>query len=255
MLKDLNVIITRPIKQAAALNGKLLNLSAIPHVIPMLKITLLPLTKKQIEEINHYDCLIFTSQHAAHSIAPQLHIQLRNQVAAIGEGTAKALNNYSIPIHLQPTENFSSEGLLDLDYFSTPRNKKILILGGEGGRLYLEEELTKRGACVQKCAAYRRELPEIRDEDIYQATTLQKPIILSTSCESLQNLITVIEKLQLQDWLQRTHLLVISERMRQFALIRKLSPNRLLCARNATDDAILESLIKWYPSARITTRP
>ncbi len=249
MLENLNVVITRPMDQSISLKNKVQALGGVPHVLSTLEIIPLPQDKRMLKifsDINHYDMLIFTSRNAVNQAAPYFTEKVKTRIAAIGPGTADALIKYSLPVHLMPIAEYNSENLMALPYFQSIQGKRILLVSGKGGRTYLEEELSKRQAIVEKIAVYRRELPDVSLDRISAITTLTNVIIISTSCESFQNLITLMRGFKKQNWLYATPILIISQRMRHYALTQELQANLMILAKNGTDEAILERLIKWY---------
>lgn len=161
------------------------------------------------------------------------------KIAAVGAGTAKALQLAKLPVDVYPIESWSSEGLLDLPAFSALSGQTVGLFQGEGGRETLADNLVARGAKVTHFIAYRRIMPEY-DVGPYVSLVLshQIDIIVCTSGEGLHNL-----KKQLQKaWptLQNVPIVVISQRMVELA--RHLAFRKVVMAKNASHDAIMETL-------------
>lgn len=242
-------IITRPIHQAKNLSAQIENLGGKSLLFPTLNIQPLSLEGK-IDLFPQIDKVIFTSANAVCSVMPHWEkIQPIPAVFAIGSGTAKALANFQIFAKTPTKAEFNSEGLLKLPELQTVKNQCIVIFSGVGGRELLLEELTKRGAKVEKIAVYRRECPALPDtfppsENI--------SLIISTSSESLKNLWQMAGA-KGQVWLSQQPLLVISKSMATLA--QELGFKcKALVANNASDEAILVAIVAWCSKYRASEK-
>jgi len=132
--------------------------------------------------------------------------------------------------------------------------EKILIFRGCGGRGHLAEELRKRGAWVDYCELYERVLPPIASEQLQQlfvsTETPGKQVVVSLhSGESLQNLLAVLTQLpaaqqaEAHTWLHNILLLVPSQRI--VAAAQAAGFKRIICAENATDNAMTVALLDY----------
>lgn len=116
-----------------------------------------------------------------------------------------------------PIDSFNSEGLLALPCLQKLDHCSVLILRGIGGREFLKEELTARGANVDYFESYQRvaiELPEAKNVYNWQQQAINGAII--SSIELLEQLIKVVKK-EDQDWLKSLTLYVASERILKYA--------------------------------------
>lgn len=251
LLNDLNVIITRPIEQAQSLKEKVLSLGGVADIFPTIAIEPIVGTVAMVSKLlqdNQFDYIIFTSRNAVTPITSVLSAIRSAQIFAIGPATAHALQQFDLAVQ-KPQEKFDSEHLLNLFKTLKIKQKQIAIFAGEGGRTYLEEQLTAMGGCVTKCALYRRVLPTITKSAVQAVIQLSNPIIISTSCESIDNLYNIMQRYNAGSWLFKTITVVISERMKSHCLKRGFRESLLLQADNATDNAILECIIKWYSTS------
>lgn len=247
MLTNLVVIITRPKQQAQDIalqitehGGKAIIFPTV-EIVPFKDVDI----KKAIHPVESFDLLIFVSQNAVAQVAPWLPLNRSFKVAAIGPSTAQALLNFNISCDLMPTKEYNSEHLMSLPFFNQIAQKKVLILAGQGGRTWLEQALRVQGADVKKVSTYKRQCPSVPFETKL-ALTQQKGVILVTSYEGLINLQQLMQSIQQEKWLKCQDLLVISTRIKHEAIQLGFSPRHLLQAENATNQAILDSLIKWY---------
>ena len=82
---------------------------------------------------------------------------VRASVAAIGPATAQALKCHGIAVDVSP-KRYTAEGLLDaLD--ADLSGQRVLVPCAEGARAVLVDELTERGAAVDKVTLYVAEAP------------------------------------------------------------------------------------------------
>jgi uroporphyrinogen-III synthase len=200
--------------------------------------------KHQIAKLSHQDWLIFISPQAVFASSKLIHqvwpiFPLHLKIAAIGAGTAKILHQENFPEVLYPDSHWHSEGLLDLPEFRQVRGAKITLVRGEGGREWLADTLTVRGALVSQMVVYRRLLPHV---DTSEYTNLlqsgQIDIIVTTSNECMRNLKYLFE----DSWqfLQTIPLVVISQRM--FDLAVEMGFQQIFLAKNAGHSAIMDAL-------------
>jgi uroporphyrinogen-III synthase len=256
-LSGLNVIITRPQQQAEALAKLISSKGGNVMLLPALEIKFLPsaaIPKLRLSSSrSHIDLAIFTSQNAVLGAVALLPTPLPFKVAAIGPGTAQALQGNHITVDMLPAERYDSEHLLALPFFEHIENKTIVIFSGKGGRVWLQEQLQLRGAKVIKIALYQRECPIVTANAIAQLTAVQRRIIIVTSGEALANLITIFRKHAKESWLFQSPMLVISQRLTKLAHSLGFNEKLLIQAPAATDLAILEHLIKWYANSLRTT--
>lgn len=239
-LNGMRVLVTRPAPKGQILCGQLRAHGGRPIYFPTIEIfppNDLPLFEKQISELQQYDWIIFTSPQAVYQIKSLPSEPTK--IAAIGAGTALALREAKLPVHLYPQEEFNSEALLDFSELQNVKDKKIAIIKGEGGRELLSETLTARGAMVTEINSYRRALPVVNvDEYLDLLRRNAVDVIICTSNDGLQNLKILLEA----SWsnLQKIPMLVISERMQTRAT--ELGFEKILLAKNPSFEAILEVL-------------
>lgn len=271
LAQNLCVVITRPSAQAepwaahlaqqgfATTFWNLLEISAVTGEEQIRSI------KNKILNFDLYQKVIFVSQNAVdHAMQwledywPQLPIGI--EYFAIGATTANKLSVYGVPVQdlaVVSRGGMTSEDLLTADQLQNVDGEKILIFRGRGGRGYLAEELTKRGARVDFCELYERKLPFTASEQLAQLMSLPKdtakevaekqPIIALHSGESLQNMQIAAAQLpdaaQAEGWLKQQILLVPSRRIADDAQAAGFT--RTICAENATDDAMTAALLHY----------
>jgi uroporphyrinogen-III synthase len=152
-LKGLSVLITRPQEQSEASATVIVEQGGNPIIFPTLEIVPVePLGGWALlmERLKTADIAVFTSANAVRQLFSQGGgITGRCQVAAIGTATQMALAEFGVSCDWLPMTDYRSEGLLELPVFQAVAQKKILLFAGEGGREYLQDILTGRGAIVE----------------------------------------------------------------------------------------------------------
>jgi len=239
--RPLKVLVTRPAEQShdliQALRAKGYDVESIPTLMieqydPA--IIAAPVAKALAES----EWLIFMSATAIAAIASLLKDQDLPRVAAIGGATSKRLRSEGINVDAVPRQEFSSEGLVALPEFYDISEKVITLVRGEGGREWLADELTRRGANVQHLIVYKRHCPPPLSLEF----KIDADIVVSTSVESLNNLFQMIAPsnyLQLFD----KQFIVFSER--GAAQARQLGIKSPARVATASDAGIIEAITLW----------
>ncbi len=244
-LRGLGVLVTRPVHQSQPLCELIRRAGGRPLCFPALEIRppRRPETaRKLLRGLEGFALAIFISPNAVRyglqiireAGGPPPGLEL----AAVGEATARSLAEAGCPPSLVPAERYDSEALLETSRLRHVAGQRILIIRGEGGRARLGEALRRRGAEVVYAEVYRRACPDARADDLV-ARWAEIDVVTATSNEILDNLVHLFGAAH-RSLLQKTPLLVISERMQTHA--RGLGFRRLLRARRASDRAILEAL-------------
>jgi len=244
------VLITRPAHQAGPLAERIAALGGIPIRLPTLEIAG-PADPAALDaalaRLSAFDMAVFVSPNAVRAVLARLKPQqlpASLQLAAVGQGTRRALNEAGVHNVLAPTERFDSEALLDLLPETTVRGRRVAILRGAGGREWLGEELARRGADVTAIECYRRRPPQTVDAAaLAQLVEGNIDIVTATSVEGLRNL-DRLAGLSGRATLRATPLLVVGERQAQAA--RELGFHAgLLTAIRADDESIVAALCAW----------
>jgi uroporphyrinogen-III synthase len=250
-LQKLGILVTRPARQAENLCRLIEAQGGTPIRFPTIEI--LPPRNPDnvdtvVEQLAHYDMALFVSANAVDRAMTLIErraggLPARLRIGAIGKGTARALRYCRVPVHLIP-ERFNSEALLAMPEMQALAGRRIAIFRGEGGRDLLGDTLKARGARVNYAEVYRRGRPDRSPGNLLKRWAAGEiHAVVVTSNESLRNLFDIVGKLG-QHWLYHTPLIAVSERARELA--RELGFARSpLVAREASDEAIVETLLRW----------
>lgn len=257
LLSQQVVLNTRPAHQQAVLNKRLQSQGATILSFPSIEIVECDATKFHLnlgQNINHYDIALFVSRNAvegAFRFMRENQLPPHLQFGVIGEGTyqtlATQISNLTPRLIHSPSDSnalFNSEGLLAATKLQQVADKNIIIFRGQQGRNLLGDELRCRGASVNYCEVYRRQLPH------YEANHYQKlchrnapTLAVFTSTEGMQNTMKAVDNLSLSRLL-KTPWLLISERMRESAV--NLGHNAgIIIANNASDEGIQLAITEW----------
>ena len=239
------VLVTRPSGQAAGL-CRLIE-SAGGRAIRFPTIVIAPPAEPERARralAAHWDLIIFISRNAverALSLLPERRLPDETRLAVVGQGTAKALEAAGRSPDLIPTGRFDSESLLGLAEFADMRDRRVLIVRGEGGRGLLGETLIERGAKLSYAEVYRRAMPQADPAPLLDRWRKDVQLATATSQEILDNLMTILGEAGRQRLLA-TPLVVISDRSRQAALRKGFLHVEL--AERADDRCVLAALCR-----------
>ncbi len=229
-LKGRTILVTRPKPAGNVLAEIIRAANGNALYLPLLEIVPLDFPKME----THFDWLIFISPQAVYHSAKYFRENLseNTKIAAIGLGTVLALESAGLHVDLYPKTDWKSEGLLALPEMKDVQGLNFALIQGEGGRPFLGEMLSKRGAIVTRLHVYRRQLPEV-NVDFVQASKID--IIVTTSNDILQNLTKLFGPT-----LCHVPTLVISEKM--YDVAKAMGFQKIFIAKNASTDAIMVEL-------------
>lgn len=247
-LEGKGVLVTRAAHQAASLVGLIESHGGRAITFPALEIgpTRDSTTAEHLLR-QAWDLAIFISPNAVRFATRLLagHKLSSAHIGAVGETTAHALSEAGMPADQVPDGRYDSEGLLALPALRQMRDRRVLIVRGEGGRPLLGDSLRARGAKVSYAEVYRRLRPETNPTPMLGRWQTDVDLVIATSAEVLDNLVAMLGE---SGWplLYETPLLVISERMAEKA--HGLGFTQVLQASGADDAALLTALCEWIES-------
>ena len=242
------VLVTRPAAQSARLCTLLEKAGYEAIRLPTIEI-LDPENLHELEtvsdELDSYDLVVFVSVNAVQKgvefVLDQREWPEETGIATVGARSAEALLPYGLSTDYVPEHQFNSEALLALDELQDMTGQRVAIFRGNGGREYLHDTLTERGAEVDYVEVYRRACPAVAAAAMLE---LLQPgyldYITVTSNETLKNLFDMAGAAG-QPLLCELPLVVVSQR--QSLLARQLGFKREpLLAANASDAAIVDAV-------------
>jgi len=166
-LSGRGIVITRPSARASALAERIRAAGGDPVLFPTIEI-LAPenpgAVADLIARLDEFQLAIFVSRSAAqrgHSmVSASRGWPSGLRVAAVGAGTAQALEERGFHAVIAPAGEADSEALAALPELQDLRGRSVVIFRGQGGREWLRERLEARGARVEYAECYRRARPD-----------------------------------------------------------------------------------------------
>ncbi len=183
-LSGLTVLVTRPREQADELRALLEERGAAVLVQPSIAI-LPPETWADVDdalqsvERRDFDWILFSSSNGVRFFLERVAANRRARffadaqisVAAVGPGTAAALDEFGVAVDLIPTKEYNAEGLVAAlrDAETSLAGKSLLSVRASRGRDVLSKEAAKLGAVVREVVAYRSVDVETPDAAVVDA--------------------------------------------------------------------------------------
>ncbi|MDM8559427.1 uroporphyrinogen-III synthase [Candidatus Parabeggiatoa sp. HSG14] len=243
-LEKIKVLVTRPVHQSENLCQLIKAESGKPIRLPVIEIAEIADNSDLLDcrvSLKKLDIAIFISANAVEKTLPFLlengNLPSKLQLIAVGKKTAKTIKKYGL-LALCSVPPFNSETVLAMPQLQKKavQDKQIVIFRGEGGRELLAETLRQRDAIVKYVNVYRRIQPPVPSWIV--GTKID--VITLTSVEGLQNLFAMLEG---QSWLQKTPLVVMSERIKAEA--QKLGVQApIFVAETASDEGLLSGILQ-----------
>lgn len=247
------ILVTRPEGQNQALLDALQAQGYNAVALPMLAIVpLLPETDEQaclnivcqVQQLDRYQHVIFVSTNAVHRAFDWIHqywpvLPENINWYPIGAATAAALAQYVDHVQ-QAGVNMDSETLLQHPQLQQPQQQRVLIFRGQGGRHFLHDTLTERGASVDFCELYQRRFKRYNDGTLRQILAQPVDFLLAGSTETIQALLeqAIIEKLE--QAVLNIRLIVPGQRVARFAKAQGFA--RVIASDNAGLAATMDVL-------------
>lgn len=246
----LNVLITRPINKARALETSLTALGIACVNQPLFDYKTKDNAEISQRLLTHGHIIIFVSVAAvefANNVFPANHWQYQS-VFAVGNATKLALERLDVSPLFCPTQE-NSEGLLALPPLNKSfNNTPITIVRGDSGREHLASQLREQGANVNYLESYQCVWRTFSDDIAKQWLKQQINCIVVTSNAILEKLVQLIlpqqegkQTRQLTEYWQNECLwLVASHRIAESA--KSLGLAQVIVSDGASEQAIITAL-------------
>ena len=252
VLKGQVILNTRPRHQQVELTALLERDGARVLSFPVIEIELTEndaLRKRLSGDIGQYDVLLFVSRNAvegAFQFIDTARLATGATFGVIGAATRRALAGWidNLDNCLVTGAPYNSEALLEAEGLQQVAGKRIMIFRGQQGRNLLGDELAARGAEVDYCEVYRRQLPRC-DLSAFNGLVDDgfPTLAILTSNEGMHNLFELVDAVAAER-LRQIPWLLISERMRESAL--KLGHNApIVIAQSASDEGVQQTICEW----------
>jgi len=263
-LEGLSALITRPEGQAEELLKIIESAGGRAYHFPVMKIkgvdvgddngddnNVLQISRQTVLNLDHYQHVIVISTNAANfglNLIDQYWPQLPNGLHwyAIGSATAMVLKEQQIRVETTGRADeegqMNSEALLTHPKLQKLKHQKVLIIRGVGGRDYLREQLTARGAQVEYLECYRRQMVDSMEGELMRFISVNTINALCiNSAESIDYFSTLVGVKNLSA-VTSLPLVVPSSRVAEHAL--KTGYSSIIIAKNASNIAVANALGK-----------
>ena len=199
-LSGRGIVITRPREHALALAEFIREAGGEPILFPTLEILQSEnpaAVADIIARLDSFQLAVFISPTAAMRGYGMVTASRRwpndLRVAAVGAGTARALEELGCRQVISPSGEADSEALAALPELRDLRGRSVVIFRGQGGREWLRARLEARGARVEYAECYRRARPDADAGGLlarWQRGGIEAVSI--TSAEGLENFIAML---------------------------------------------------------------
>jgi uroporphyrinogen-III synthase len=238
------VLVTRPAGMAATLARRIERAGGRPILFPAIDIEALP-RPAALERLGQYALAIFVSPTAVERALAAVAEAggpwpATLSVAAVGEGTRRALERAGFAEVLAPRDGADSEALLAEPGLARFSGKPVLIVRGAGGRDLLAAALAARGCRVELAECYRRVAPAGDTAPLLAAWAQGKVHAVTVfSREALDNLVTLLGEARLRSApLFVSHPRIAAHAQRQHGLQAIVG--------GPGDDAMVERLVAYF---------
>jgi len=252
-LAGIGVLVTRAEHQSAPLCELIRTHGGHPIAFPALEISgpeNPEITQLQLAQLEQFDIAIFISpnavNHGLKMLADKTPLRRLN-IAAVGKGTSRVLEQAGLTVDITPVDRFDSEALLETQELHDVKDRKIIIFRGNGGRPLLGDTLQQRGAEVVYAEVYRRCKPTAAPTELLANWSAAVNVVTATSIDILNNLVALLGAEGVQK-LQHTPLLVVSKRMQAHA--QKMGCKSIILAERADDQSVLKALCSWLTTEK-----
>jgi len=202
-LHGLRVVVTRPLEQSSRLAAAIDAAGGEACLFPLIEIGPPPdpaALDALIDRLDDFQWAVFSSptavDRAIACIRARRALPTGWSIAAIGEGTQRALARHGCTDVLAPTERFDSEALLALPALADLRGRQVVIFRGQEGRSVLADGLRATGAHVEYAECYTRLAPSVGAAMLLERVRSGRlDAMVVTSSEAVRNLCAMLERI------------------------------------------------------------
>lgn len=251
-LAQQRVLVTRPARQGEALVAAIEARGGRAWHLPLLTIEAVSEPelradgKRLVMALDAFQQVIFISTNAVtfgvewlRDYWPQWPVGIHWH--GIGRGTCRAMAAAGLPVAagFSADHPMNSEALLEDPALQAVAGQKLLIVRGVGGRELLRRALEARGARVECLQCYQRGRPELSAQALLD---LLRGEHIGTICVNSGDTLGNLQDILGEDLAEVLDLRLIVPSQRVLELAREAGFRRLVCADNASDEAVLAAL-------------
>jgi uroporphyrinogen-III synthase len=206
----------------------------------------------QIRRIDEFDKVIFVSSNATR-LALQwldrfnLASLIDGRCFAVGPSSAELLYQRYIRVKV-PSSLWSSAGLLLLSALQNVDGQKIIIFRGEGGLAVLGDTLSARGAVVEYCELYQRQLEQRFKKILLELVEGENPVVLVAHSGGILDALLAVAGPNYRERLEKLPIVVPGSRLRKYALA--IGFQTIIESASAGSRHMERAIIDWYTRGR-----
>jgi len=250
------IVITRARTQASNLVSQLSKLGAACIEIPTIEISppedITPL-KESIENLKHYDWIVFTSVNGVKFFFDTLYEMGKDvralghlKFACIGPVTKERLRDHGIVSDILP-QTYQAESVIEAFSGVEIKNKKILLPRAKVARTILPEELEKMGAKVDEVTAYETHLNQEGKKELMELLKNHEiDAVTFTSSSTVSNFMSFFDSEDEKKLLNNIIFASIGPITSDTARFLGIEPD--IEATEFTIPGLIDSLLNYYES-------
>lgn len=240
-LKNIKILLPRPVGRSDEFSEKLKQLGATPIVFPLIDVN--PINQdllKSLHKEHKYDWIIFTSSVAVEFFFNSINAkEVTAKIAVVGTSTKKEVEKNGLQVSFTPSAATAKKLVKEI-----PLNKeeKVLIprskIAGKG----VIDILQKRKVDVTEVATYNNTPVAYSKEEVEDLFAQNINVITFTSGSTVENFIQLLRKYKIK--LQGQHLVSIGPSTT--SMIKKLHLDADATAETHNIDGLIEAVVKLY---------
>jgi uroporphyrinogen III methyltransferase / synthase len=247
------VLVTRPRRQAGALVERLVDLGAVPYVLPAVDIRA-PADWASVDDairaFEKYDWLVFTSANGVEALLDRvktlgfdLRLLGKVRIAAIGPKTAEALAGFHLRADLVPAR-YQSEDLAAALRSEIKPGQRVLLARADRGREVLREELAEHCVVDQIAVYAQADAVEVDDEVMNALRRGEIEFVTLTSSNIARSLLNRLDA-TCKRRIEAGEIKLVTISPVTSAEVRKLGFAVTAEAAQATMEGMIDALIGW----------
>jgi len=240
-LKNIKVLIPRPIGLADEFSDKLLALGAQPVIFPLIKVD--PINQEELKsthQSHQFDWILFTSSVAVkyffESISPK---DVVSKIAVVGTSTKKEVEKLGLTVGFTPSAATAKKLVKEI-----PLNKgeKLLIPRSKIAGASIIELLKKRGMKVTELAIYNNTPVEYSKEEVDAVFKENINVITFTSGSTVESFMKLLRTYKIK--LDSQHIVSIGPSTTSAAKKMRLDVD--VTAEEHNTDGLIEAILNLY---------
>lgn len=215
--------------------------------LPSIRITPLPLTTQQQNNLQQAEVCLFISQHAVSQLLSQIaQSELVNKtIVAIGEKTAQTLISNGLSVDITAVAPHTSEALLAMPTFQQLVYHRLAIICGQSGRKKLQKTLTALEKKVYRIPCYQRNMCDLSRQTMLKFMSKYSIAgVIVTSCRIAD---AVLAALCTEDKdFFHCPMFALSQRIGDY--LSTLGFTQIIVAEAANQQSLNQTIITWWDS-------